>query len=90
MFAKGLSLSVCYHVKRRTEKWYRCGKKIKSIVILQVTKTLLATFCCSALPLTLPRYDKPEVKLLHTRVDKNDDVRPMLLSVIIIAPPVAR
>jgi hypothetical protein len=59
-------------------------------MILQVTKILLAALYCPALSLTLPCYDGPEVKLLHTRVDKNDDVRPMLLSVIIIAPPVAR
>lgn len=83
VFAKDLPLSVCYHVKRTAGKWYRCGKKIKSIVILQVTKTLLATFYCSASPLTFPRHNGPEVKLSHARVDKNDDSRLMLLSFVL-------
>jgi hypothetical protein len=59
-------------------------------MILQVTKILLAALYCPALSLTLPRHNGLEVKLLHARVDKNDDIRFMLLSVIIIAPPVAR
>jgi hypothetical protein len=72
VFAKGLPSFVCYHGKRTAGKWRRCGKNIGSIMILQVTKIFLATLCCPALSLTLPRHNGPEVKLLHARVDTND------------------